>query len=1218
MQQQQQQQPTTPFHHTSNNSQSFTTIQTTLNNDKSSPDHLQFIADFASSDSPGTSDNSKKRRKQTTPLRLSSDPNAGPIDLECTPDVTPMQSLIPALIDPNQITLATLNELQSKLHSAMAQQFGNPQNAYNMRPGPDNDDEDDDDDNSSALESGELHPQQRLYANNLDCDQCPARFDSEIKLGLHVLQAHGLRSHRFEENKNAEHNFQIRVKKELMWDAEEDFNKNDDNNQHQRHPSENNWLSMAGLPFPFSPEAAAMLSASGYLGQMPQMLASVPGFGGVGADGMPRQNIPPIRIFNPEAYCDLCNKEFCNKYFLKTHKANKHNIYEPSTTGNGESNSSAPNSNQLNHMSQMMQMQQQQHHQHQQQQQQQMMQIHQQMQQQLEQNQHQPAQQQHSNNSPQSIPPIILPGANNTTPTPIDQTVPCDVCHRRFSNAASMRRHRAKAHESQTAQQPKIESNESQAPQSQKFTVPDGFREDFTVEQEDTSFTPQIRKLSPASSQLARDSNFSNEKLRRLGVINPEAFCEICCKEYCNKYFLRTHKLKRHGIFMPMDGEQGHVQQQQQQHQMQLQQQMQIQQQALGAFDNDQTKKWLQFVQTAPLNLMMASHPMKRSLDLSLIETETNGADDDPSIKRPRNTESPIKSDTQINEDAAKTPQEEAISVDLQKLQSMIMQLNDLSAKRPAACSICGKEVENQYMLHAHMVSEHSTPGDNNNGSKMSPSHSSSSLAPICELKTDFLCKLCDKELKSEFALRHHNFEVHGIQTPSHTDSPSFIMQQQFPRKIEPMVGPGLPQVLGNGDRRPYTITPTSSYCEICNKELCNKYFMKTHMQRMHGIEIENGAQIGGVICNICNKELCSKYFLRVHKHNTHGIVDEGSAMAIQQANRANGEINISESAIIEPISPGMSSPLDLKPGEISEMGNRYFSHFSEVCPICNRRFRGSKWLRTHLMTDHGKAGADKLREIEHNLGLVKQQNSPTLRIPNGSFGFAEALTMKHKHAISNLFAGGNLKDDPNSGDLNKPKEYNCSYCPFSTPSYAFLFIHERSHSLMGFINDSESAVSPAKQCAPNISSTPAMQSSSASTSVSPYDRGDHNPNHSNSPPRCPSTAPKEAATVADFAQRSPTASVTATHQMLNDLANSTKRPAAYALPTADESTQMVMQSFLMEEIVQNESNGTGTTTPSGSDHQPPLNRFVPSIVYLPVKQRFPDKLVVSFTLTPA
>lgn len=77
-------------------------------------------------------------------------------------------------------------------------------------------------------------------------------------------------------------------------------------------------------------------------------------------------------------------------------------------------------------------------------------------------------------------------------------------------------------------------------------------------------------------------------------------------------------------------------------------------------------------------------------------------------------------------------------------------------------------------------------------------------------------------------------------------------------------------------------LTPSSLYLtanslqfSVFLQELCNKYFMKTHMQRMHGISIENGAQIGGVVCDICNKELCSKYFLRVHKQNSHGIVEE-------------------------------------------------------------------------------------------------------------------------------------------------------------------------------------------------------------------------------------------------------------------------------------------------------------------------------------------------------
>ena len=51
-----------------------------------------------------------------------------------------------------------------------------------------------------------------------------------------------------------------------------------------------------------------------------------------------------VQIFNPEAYCELCNKEFCNKYFLKTHKANKHGIYSESGGGNGAGGAGAPRS----------------------------------------------------------------------------------------------------------------------------------------------------------------------------------------------------------------------------------------------------------------------------------------------------------------------------------------------------------------------------------------------------------------------------------------------------------------------------------------------------------------------------------------------------------------------------------------------------------------------------------------------------------------------------------------------------------------------------------------------------------------------------------------------------------------------------------------------------------------------------------------------------------
>ena len=94
---------------------------------------------------------------------------------------------------------------------------------------------------------------------------------------------------------------------------------------------------------------------------------------------------------------------------------------------------------------------------------------------------------------------------------------------------------------------------------------------------------------------------------------------------------------------------------------------------------------------------------------------------------------------------------------------------------------------------------------------------------------------------------------------------------------------------LGDKDPNRKPASLSRSYCEICKKELCNKYFMKTHMLKMHGINIESmpgpmggvsqansmpmGGMSGGVSCHICKKELCSKYFLKVHMQNSHGIM---------------------------------------------------------------------------------------------------------------------------------------------------------------------------------------------------------------------------------------------------------------------------------------------------------------------------------------------------------
>ncbi|XP_063709092.1 uncharacterized protein LOC134837639 [Culicoides brevitarsis] len=1086
-----------------------------------------------------TPDLSKKRRKQSTPIRISAS-NGSTNVVEGTTETTN-----------GDVTTeeASVGDSEENLKNGDDEEMTEkPQMTIDL-----------------VAEVSKLEPKERGEISCVPLSQLNEKREeqNELPITLEALKAiELLKKHEFAAKKSPKNDNELNEEPKSPEIKKEEITPEWDGEIKRKFPSKpEEWLQLAGLPFPFTPETAAALQASGYFPQLPMLgqLPPVPPF--TSSDGTRPANIPP-RIFNPEAYCDLCNKEFCNKYFLKTHKANKHGIYEPPVSN--ADMASLNQIGQIQQMSQLLQMQQQQQQQHQQRQQQEQ------------------AMQNQANNEMNSQGSTSPTNASLTPQSilSIENTVYCDVCFKKFSNVFSMRKHRSKVHEApvngDNGNVPKPNNDgekqeEANSSVNSFLKLPEGFREDYSVEQEDVSFTPQPRKLSPMSIQQAREANFAFDKLKRLGVINPEAFCELCGKEYCNKYFLRTHKLKRHGI-LPLPDDIKDDQNSQ-----------------MRAADR---APW-HHIQTSPLNLMVGG------LDpgMPLLRAPQNDDSSDNNSDSPKEMKQESSANVTTDEEKMSQPRTpinnsqdaDAISVDLQKLQSMIMQLNDLNAHRAAQCTICGKEMENRYLLHAHMLSEHSGLGDNNNGIK-SPGQESSPIPMGQEFE---ICKLCDKEFSNVFMLKQHVIEVHGMQT-----SDLSPVRDGFVTPDRPMMPMNLPSTPGPNDRRPpYTMTPTSSYCEICNKELCNKYFMKTHMQRMHGIEIENGAQIGGVVCNICNKELCSKYFLRVHKHNTHGIVDEGSPLP-PAAQRMNGENSLDTENIFP-------QDANLKPGEVGEMSNRYFSHFTEVCPLCSRRFRSSKWLKAHLMSDHGKAGTDKLKELETKMALSKPP-SPGLKIPNGAFGLPSPdQNLLSKSALSGLFSNA----ENMASSSQSVRGYQCSQCSFSTPILPFLFIHERSHQTLNIPPQqqqqqqqqqpqqlqSESAVSLAKDQQQIRASQPTSAASSNET-----------PN--STPASTPIPTPQEPNIGIN-----PVALVGKPPQMnveplsiLNEMANLTQRPAVYALP--QEAGPFVMQSFLVEETNDQKLN-------NGSNAN---KKFVPVVVFLPVKERIVSPVNVSFTLTPA
>ncbi|PSN50946.1 hypothetical protein C0J52_08141 [Blattella germanica] len=838
----------------------------------------------------------------------------------------------------------------------------------------------------------------------------------------------------------------------------------------------------------------------------------------------------PIRIFNPDAYCELCNKEFCNKYFLKTHKANKHGIYVDSPSNNfpGSPYNFVQTNLNLSHIPSL------------------------------------------ATNTPTVKPMSVVPKipetlfANKIAGNGQMKAF-CDICQKKFCNKYFVRRHKAKIHgifeecltpsgnstlfnlsdciQKQDPDEPgsvsagsdtgsnvietvssdmpanmleveelrinlhEKQSNSLQIKLSPNNSCVDEISEGSHVKEEPEPDLDEGRstedfletnsilstKHSPTQSQHAyKNFPISTDKLRKLGVINADAFCEICCKEYCNKYFLRTHKMKRHGIYISdsdsKDGKPSGSNNIQWNHNQTSPLNLIVGEQGTNSSDsieknrNDFTDEdhecevcGRRFQSFYLMQMHRLYVHLTRNEKTEPVASDTNGTDEqtsegtnrdyvDKNLSNAREVAATELQSINNNNDGNANGGKDAISDDLQKLQTMILQLNNLNVGKLTTCTICSKESENHYCLRAHMMTEHGILVEDQTEAPAEkiPALELSAMPPLIDTQT--YCFACKKDFLTHFQLKQHIDEMH-MYTVTHSATPTSsggnAIKEEFESK-SPSEKPQNQNVSSLGSEKRISLTPTSSYCEICNKELCNKYFMKTHMQRMHGIEIENGAQIGGVICDICNKELCSKYFLRVHKQNTHGIVEDGSA---SQSTRDTGNGSNVQNTI--------DTDQALKPSELSDLSNRYYSHFTEVCSICNRRFRSTKWLKAHLLNDHGENGIDKLKKLESKYQVISQGKqhlqamrnatimnnnsssgpsySPTLKIPNNWKNQEQGNGCPQPSTLittdrSNHSGGQIFPHIFGSGDANV-KNYHCSYCPFTTPVLAFLFVHERSHS---------------------------------------------------------------------------------------------------------------------------------------------------------------------------
>lgn len=720
------------------------------------------------------------------------------------------------------------------------------------------------------------------------------------------------------------------------------------------------------------------------------------------------------RIFHQDAYCEICDREFCNKYFLKTHRANKHGIFDNSTSPVSATSMSTGMSlpqERINNTSPV-----------------------------------QPPTLTTSSSFKvmdfiQNLPPtepkvkkpetpkptkpeaksplMSNPPSTPTTPgapsnsansssagksMPKDMEDFCELCQKHFCNKYYLKKHKQDVHGiappdgssiSNKRGRPKdlqaqldaitsssmslgiptsssslssfmpphslpsipglpnmppgvmvlnpfmapmllhaggLMSSQGQMPPSMMSQPPPTSPTPPPMPSRSSASTPPPTSMSSSAGQTPTSN----------GVLNAEAYCDLCQKEFCNKYFLKIHRANKHGVF----------------------------------FDD------------FPFGPPIPPYKM------------------------------PIFSDNKPTSEKSSEPAHDAENSKQETSPKPGTSLVSSNAENSGTyCNLCNQEFASKYTYRIHRIQIHGMLNEAYEGALMEDimkntmkdrlesqmKISPNSLAKMemdeyfnsrmmengmstmfsnmvaAKLADRVTCDICNKVLCNKYFLKVHKQKVHGVESSPEQDLKLDIIKSHqsmnelaSPAKSALKVEPSdpspktsmasYPMGYQKGNDGPLDMSPNSvekpskeelvkmgidpeAYCEICKKEFCSKYFLRTHKLNIHGIRSEkpetpdsdrmsflnlslnqnnlamsmnqNGLAMSmnqnnnkplnlsmsankkskngfekhswrwkepvnssRVICEICNKEVCNKYFLRTHKLNKHGILPSETSLS--------------------------------------------------------------------------------------------------------------------------------------------------------------------------------------------------------------------------------------------------------------------------------------------------------------------------------------------------
>lgn len=629
--------------------------------------------------------------------------------------------------------------------------------------------------------------------------------------------------------------------------------------------------------------------------------------------GKPTPSIPndalrSIGVLNAEAYCEQCRKEFCNKYFLKIHMANKHGVFSDDMIPPpyGKSMDALENS--------ML--------------------------------------------SPVKIPKEVKqePGSQISPPGTAggDSYVTfCNLCNKEFSSKYSYKIHRMNVHGmlNECLQEPSL-ADGPEIPMSKIDSIAMSSSEGLLKVAAEAQAQAQAQQASAGAKDNSATTIFGNMIAAKLA---DRVVCDICNKELCNKYFLKAHKLRIHGVDLSPQEKAAEAERE-------------------NPYDSPYSKSGL------------STTPKSEAKDLSAITAEMITAD--------------ILQRSQVRSNASKKLDLSNIAPNLPSEKPSNEELVKLGIDPEAYCEICKKEFCSKYFLRTHRLNIHGIRTEKSDPDTREKERSKQSKSSLFNQMNGFglggLGVLGGLGGLGGFMGGMHggpngifsfagNGGLLGPQVPIGTGSLG------GPGSLSPMM-PELARHDQQNSMRSHNGgvsggTGGSSAGSASSSSSGSGSKSKDGFQK-HTWRWKEPVNSSRVACEICNKELCNKYFLRTHKLNKHGIIPsdkspsmgsspapsdcETASNASSQPDQAisdrGNQTPVSQNSKIDSISPHPSPTLDksfeksanqlkadlLRLKNEEELNNRYINNqYSEVCNLCDRRFKSSRWLKAHILKDH-------------------------------------------------------------------------------------------------------------------------------------------------------------------------------------------------------------------------------------------------------------------------